>query len=50
MGGNSFTMSATYIIGYRGSGCHPCIRNGNDRANASNDGNDCASANNEGND
>jgi len=46
-GGNSFTMSATYISG---SGCQPCLRNGNDSASASNDGNDCASANNEGND
>ena len=47
MGGNSFTMSATNISG---SGFHPCIRNSNDRANASNDGNECASSNNEGND
>lgn len=47
MGGNSFIMSAPYISG---SGCHPCLRNGNDSASVSNDGNDCASVNNEGND
>jgi hypothetical protein len=47
MGGNSFIMSAPYISG---SGCQPCLRNGNDSASVSNDGNDCASVNNEGND
>jgi hypothetical protein len=39
-----------YVADLSGSGCHPCLRNGNDSASASNDGKDCASANNEGND
>ena len=47
MGGNIFIMSALY---FSGSGCQPCLRNGNDSASVSNDGNDCASVNNEGND
>ena len=47
MGDNSFILSAPYISG---SGCKPCLRNGNDSASVSNDGNDCASVNNEGND
>jgi len=49
MGGNSFTMSPTDSSN-SGSGCHPCIWNGIDRASVSNDVNECASANNEGND